>query len=641
MVYSPAVVLLRDDDGEWRSPVEVDVLTSAAVNAGEIRRKLEREERERRESVEAEIWKKMGEERRKENEKAMAERRKMMAEKRKSMEKAKLRKEKEDVAKKEHADFARSQKKTVKSRDGKRTDEGKTTHKGKAKNSDNEKESSVEQEKADTEVEKGKGKGKGREAKVERPEENQEENATDSPASRSNSDDQLMENKESKETLVQDENATDSSDSPLKELEENKEPKRSLVQDDHPQLEALPEVSQEPASSSIIVRSLLPQTQPSQAYLLAVSNAEMQINQTMYDRISRILHLFQLHQTPHIILGSFGTGVFQNRTDRIAAIFADLLVKPGGRFKDVFKTVVFAILGKETARVFTEVFSKVDRQAQKERRCKRCVFRDEDGSDGDVREREHERNIRLMQWDARRNVLWKAAQDAANAAAAQDDGVAFPTSFDESDAVLYPPSFEAAEAPYPAQADTALYSPFNVPWASAVPHAASFTAAHADAAAYPASFDTDQYADFYYTPSSDVPQATAAPRVADPPSYPSYDVAQPSAASSFHDHAVPYPTTFADNQAYLADARAKAAIFSVQGNPTADDDYGILEDEKMVLTGSDEHVNLVDEETDKTPTTPKTMIVDEGKDVEMMESRSLSARPREAWNLKDSDIEMQ
>jgi len=232
-------------------------------------------------------------------------------------------------------------------------------------------------------------------------------------------------------------------------------------------------------------------------------------------------------------------------------------------------------------------------------------------------------------------------------AAAQDDGVAFPTSFDGSDAVDYPPSFEAAEAsaaPYPAQADTALYSPFNVPRASAVPHAASFTAAHADAAAYPAYFDTAQDADFYYTPSSDVPQATAAPRVADAPFYPPYDVAQPSAASyppSFHDRAVPYPTTFADNQAYLADARAKADIFSVQDNPTADDDYVILEDEKMVLTGSDEQVNLVAEETDKTPTTPKTMIVDEGKDVEMMESRSLSARPREAWNLRDGDIEMQ
>ena len=40
MVYSPGIVLIRDDYGEWRSPVEVDVLTRAAVNAGEIRRGL-------------------------------------------------------------------------------------------------------------------------------------------------------------------------------------------------------------------------------------------------------------------------------------------------------------------------------------------------------------------------------------------------------------------------------------------------------------------------------------------------------------------------------------------------------------------------------------------------------------------------
>ena len=62
MVYSPRVVLIRDDDGEWRSPVEVDVLTSAAVNAGEIRRKLEKEERLRGERAKIEYWRKKGEE---------------------------------------------------------------------------------------------------------------------------------------------------------------------------------------------------------------------------------------------------------------------------------------------------------------------------------------------------------------------------------------------------------------------------------------------------------------------------------------------------------------------------------------------------------------------------------------------------
>ncbi|KAF8971179.1 hypothetical protein BDZ97DRAFT_1614733, partial [Flammula alnicola] len=38
MIYSPSVHLLRDDDGSWLTPLKVDVLTSAAVNAGEVRK---------------------------------------------------------------------------------------------------------------------------------------------------------------------------------------------------------------------------------------------------------------------------------------------------------------------------------------------------------------------------------------------------------------------------------------------------------------------------------------------------------------------------------------------------------------------------------------------------------------------------
>jgi hypothetical protein len=75
MVYSPGIVLIRDDNEEWRSPVVVDhILASAAGNAGEIRRELEREVRVRTERIVMEYWKKKrGEERRKENERAIAE----------------------------------------------------------------------------------------------------------------------------------------------------------------------------------------------------------------------------------------------------------------------------------------------------------------------------------------------------------------------------------------------------------------------------------------------------------------------------------------------------------------------------------------------------------------------------------------
>ncbi|KAF9525018.1 hypothetical protein CPB83DRAFT_860417 [Crepidotus variabilis] len=40
MIYSPSVLLIRADHGDWLPPVEVDLLTSCAVNAGVVRRYL-------------------------------------------------------------------------------------------------------------------------------------------------------------------------------------------------------------------------------------------------------------------------------------------------------------------------------------------------------------------------------------------------------------------------------------------------------------------------------------------------------------------------------------------------------------------------------------------------------------------------
>ncbi|KAF8891864.1 hypothetical protein BD779DRAFT_153607 [Infundibulicybe gibba] len=39
MIYSPRVLLFRDDEGGWEPPLEVEILTSPAVNAGALRRK--------------------------------------------------------------------------------------------------------------------------------------------------------------------------------------------------------------------------------------------------------------------------------------------------------------------------------------------------------------------------------------------------------------------------------------------------------------------------------------------------------------------------------------------------------------------------------------------------------------------------
>ena len=50
IIYSPNVVIFRDDDGRWFNPIKVDVATSPAVNAGQVRktRRRSRDETEGR-----------------------------------------------------------------------------------------------------------------------------------------------------------------------------------------------------------------------------------------------------------------------------------------------------------------------------------------------------------------------------------------------------------------------------------------------------------------------------------------------------------------------------------------------------------------------------------------------------------------
>jgi hypothetical protein len=141
--------------------------------------------------------------------------------------------------------------------------------------------------------------------------------------------------------------------------------------------------------------------------------AEMLIAATMRERIARILHLFHIKGARHLVLGSFGTGVFQNSVDLVAEIFKDLLCEPreqqdevqetdekckeekqeengvgqvekdeGGRpllgsspivgkgkFANTFDTVMFAILGGSTVRTFQKAFEgevgvEIDEDAQ-------------------------------------------------------------------------------------------------------------------------------------------------------------------------------------------------------------------------------------------------------------------------------------
>jgi len=83
-----------------------------------------------------------------------------------------------------------------------------------------------------------------------------------------------------------------------------------------------------------------------------------EMEEQMRERMGRILRLFEECGDRHLILGSFGTGVFQNPVRLIANIWADLLVGEGARFQKSFETVVFAIKDADTFEEFKQAFAK-------------------------------------------------------------------------------------------------------------------------------------------------------------------------------------------------------------------------------------------------------------------------------------------
>ena len=76
----------------------------------------------------------------------------------------------------------------------------------------------------------------------------------------------------------------------------------------------------------------------------------------MYQRMARILALFQNRGDRWLVLGSYGTGVFRNPVEAVASIWMDLLIHPGAPFANVFERVDFAIIGHDTFERFNSVF---------------------------------------------------------------------------------------------------------------------------------------------------------------------------------------------------------------------------------------------------------------------------------------------
>jgi uncharacterized protein (TIGR02452 family) len=89
---------------------------------------------------------------------------------------------------------------------------------------------------------------------------------------------------------------------------------------------------------------------------LMSKGTEGRIKKVMMERMGRILFLFEKEGVRNIVLGSFGTGVFQNNVEAVAQLWADLLTVPGARFSRSFERVVFAILGKKTFADFKDAF---------------------------------------------------------------------------------------------------------------------------------------------------------------------------------------------------------------------------------------------------------------------------------------------
>jgi Uncharacterized protein conserved in bacteria (DUF2263) len=58
MIYSPRVQLIKNDAGDWLEPLEVDIITSPAVNAGDVRNKYDRKHRKKDDEDETgDAWK--------------------------------------------------------------------------------------------------------------------------------------------------------------------------------------------------------------------------------------------------------------------------------------------------------------------------------------------------------------------------------------------------------------------------------------------------------------------------------------------------------------------------------------------------------------------------------------------------------
>jgi len=88
-----------------------------------------------------------------------------------------------------------------------------------------------------------------------------------------------------------------------------------------------------------------------------LTEADARIRSTMHERMGRVLYLFEQRGSTHLVLGSFGTGVFRNDIGTVAELWAELL-GPGTRFEKSFTHIDFAIIDEKTLDTFKAAFAR-------------------------------------------------------------------------------------------------------------------------------------------------------------------------------------------------------------------------------------------------------------------------------------------
>lgn len=83
---------------------------------------------------------------------------------------------------------------------------------------------------------------------------------------------------------------------------------------------------------------------------------EEAIEEAMKERMGRILALFEQRCCTDLVLGAFGTGVFQNDVEMVGRVWGELLQAPRARFKRSFRSVIFAIPDGRTGDTLMEGF---------------------------------------------------------------------------------------------------------------------------------------------------------------------------------------------------------------------------------------------------------------------------------------------